>query len=920
VRAIQLSALASGREIHEINPSNRSSPTTMDHPHYAVNDLNRDFALDDIPPNSVVVCVDTDYYVEDWTKVFGAGVPVLLYSFSPTQVAGRDGEARFLIRDDTVEYQVPGGGRWVHKVWNWADFGEFVEHDLSWRQTGWTGRFLMLFGLRKVVFHKICHARPFPECPHRLVVWAVPQHTVWRLPFHSEIAARRIRRMRFADPNRPGWNSIVYVGPDKTTISFGRENSDAQVTMDKPIHDVLMGLASDQSVSARAIATKAVTTDEIPLLMQYYKGTQLALHQPDTVACPAKVEVHWPSAMYADKPETSARQISPPLVSDQNMVPFIKRWEAVSASIDERVTFATNLTVPKDTRIHKFAVEFLKLVAPDAGSGSPYSLEETRELLNKPSQQLLVKRVWDEMDTDHKAAISSFIKNEATNKPARIISAFRDFKHLLRFSSYTLKFRDEVLHAPHNAHWFCPGLEPPALAHKVCLYASSVARVAEGDFTNMDGTVSPWLQRNVTNATYHRYFMPEFQKPLQEMTGALISAPARTKRFGFRYEAGPGVKSGSPTTCDANTVLTAFTQYAAIRLTDPELTEEEAFGNIGLCFGDDSLFDDRYTRKWNMVVKFLGMKLKVEAHQPDLGVCFLSRVFPRPCDTYTSFQDPLRTFRKLHLTFREPSVPLADAALDRTDGYLATDAHTPVIAAYCHAIQRVYQEEASPVIKRLSRRATGRDKPYWYSSTGAWPQNAADRTIMLECMSARTGIEVEQLTEMERVLATAKSVCEFPTVNRDAPANPYAGTIGPCGEVDSVDLVKVTIQQNIVNSRATEIEGYNDSPGLPLSCDAVPSAVAGAGNDALCGDNKSLATGAGQRQEGRARTPRHAEQAGKNVRQRGGRPAREAIIPELGSGLPVRTRGGGARGRGRGNFSRGHGPRLSNRGAARGSR
>ena len=239
-----------------------------------------------------------------------------------------------------------------------------------------------------------------------------------------------------------------------------------------------------------------------------------------------------------------------------------------------------------------------------------------------------------------------------------------------------------------------PGGTPSTIAASVCEYAAQVPNLIEGDYSNFDGTVSAWAQENIMSAVYHLWFAEQFHNELKSYTRKLVSCPARAKRFGFKYEAGVGVKSGSPTTCDLNTVLNAYLMYCAVRMSCPDLEPLEAFGQLGLAFGDDSLFDALYANNWRKAVKALGMSLKIETCYPTTGVTFLARVYPDPLVTRTSFQDPLRTFRKLHLSLRDPHVPLADAAYDRVEGYLSTDAYSPVVGKYCAAVMRWYAPTA----------------------------------------------------------------------------------------------------------------------------------------------------------------------------------------------------------------------------------
>jgi len=361
------------------------------------------------------------------------------------------------------------------------------------------------------------------------------------------------------------------------------------------------------------------------------------------------------------------------------------------------------------------------------------------------------------------------------------------------------------------------------IATRVQEYVSSVGCPAEGDYTNLDGTVSAWLQRRVMNAIYLRYFHESYHKDLVPFLDMLISCPARAKRFGFQYDAGVGVKSGSPTTCDLNTVCGAFVQYTAVRDALPELSPDEAFRSIGLAFGDDGLFDRRFKNPWSRNAERLGLTLKVEDYRPEQGVCFLARVFPDPMNTLTSFQDPLRTWRKLHLTTRDPNISLATAAVDRVEGYLVTDALSPVTSDYCRMVQRLWGPSSESLEVRQQRKTYTKEQPYWLTIGGSWPQRVEDVDLMFACMSARTGVDIEKLRDTVERLRACNNVWASITINRDDEPSPYRDTLdidaGPAeGAVDNRNF---ELDQHVQRGRA--------NPGVPREGEGV-SGEASRGN------------------------------------------------------------------------------------------
>jgi len=827
-RALIASAVDSiGCEAWEISRAKQSLARAGPHQHYAVGDLH--LGIDGKPPdeNNVIVGVDIDYYLKDPGEFLSFGLPMIFHTFNPTEVSGKDGDSRFRIVNNEVIYDVSGGGRWKHRVWDWCNYGEFIEAEVVrgyWHILRW-------LGISKVVYQKIHYSRPWEECPHRVLVWLIPAYSCIRFNWIKiDLAARTLKRVTYSDEFRKGWNAIINQVKDKLFISCGRQGEDASFRIEKENYDILMGLSSAQSVTTRMLGLGYKEAGLMALVGQYFAGKEAPKSDPDRLGNPIKAKVHWPLACDADEPETTSRVYATPIVTDANVMPMIKRWEVLSQSLERRVTSVANNKTPSP-KIQAFASEFVRLVTPEVGKGCPYALETTAEKLNKPSQTLAVKSIWETVDMAYRKLIEAFVKNEPCMKSGRIISSFADMRYMLKFSSFSLSFRDKILHAEHNDHWFCPGRTPKEIATKVCDYVKSIFNPMEGDYSNLDGSVSAWIQRHVVNACYLRYFNPKFKDELQGYLDMLISCPARAKRFGFRYEPGVGVKSGGPLTCDGNTLINAFVMYCSVRMTQPDLTSEEAFRLIGLSFGDDSLFDELYKKSILKVVDDLGLTMKIEKFKPEQGLTFLARVYPDPYTTETTFQDPLRTWRKLHITSRDPNIPLASAAIDRLEGYLVTDGLTPVTSNYARMVVNYYEglvdTETSEMRKK--RKSADREKPFWLTEGGSWPQDEKDKDLMIRVIAARTGLMEEELRSLCLKLDDCKNPWADFTINRDEEPSPYKDTLDmdalPCdGSVDD------RIYQNdrkVTQTRA--IESYTSNGGVRVR--ANPSNTASGNRD-----------------------------------------------------------------------------------------
>lgn len=729
----------------ELSPAACTLPENEDSfiTYHAPNDLAGSPKIANIQDSSVIVAIDTDYYLEDPDYILGRLQPTIMYTFNPIHVAGIDGDCRFRIKNNRIIYEVDGGGNWTHQTWDWCSPGEFVRSTViprDWKQWFWH-RFLRCFGIRCVVENKIHHARPWSQQPHRAIVWTVPSVSYKMFDWvRCDINSRVLKRAGYDEGN--GWNRIVFKEPTTgdVMVSIGRCGDDLHVELPKQHLDLVMGCQTPQSVTSRLIGLKYTDSATLALIGQYYSKTATKSGEFDLyVTASAEVPVHWVPESYYDEVDITARLYSSPLISQPALSPMIKRWETLAHALETRVSFVANTVVPP-LKYNSYAREFVNLLVPVPHLGIPCDLQETIDQMTKPSQVTQIKQIIETIDVEPRALIESFTKNEPCMKTPRVISAWNDMRWLISVSKYQYRFKDEVLRSEHNEHWFMPGLTPPEIVEKVRDFAANTEDLMSADYSNLDGTVSAPLQRMVPFAAELRYFMPRYHSEIRKYHNQLISAPARSKTFGFKYDPGVGVKSGSPTTTNHNTIINAFHEFCAIRSAFPDLSAKDAYRLIGPKCGDDGISRASIASRISRVVADFGMTLKVEKYDPEVGITFLARVFPDIHNTTSSFQDPLRTIRKLNMTFRNTTVSLADAAIDRLQGYLITDQHTPVISDYCKAVIKYYEPKASPEHNRAKRVCASMEHPYWASENTSWPQAPEDHDLMIECIANRIGL------------------------------------------------------------------------------------------------------------------------------------------------------------------------------------
>lgn len=170
---------------------------------------------------------------------------------------------------------------------------------------------------------------------------------------------------------RPDWNAIVSLNGETLDISLGRAGDDAAVTIPKTEYDMLMGLESAMSITTRMIGLGQTDTMSLALLSQHFKQTPKATTELLRLARGADApRCHRPLNSYADAPEPSFRSISKSLVEQPNLVPELKRWEAISASIDHRVTDVIN-DIDPPVWLHRLARSFSTALVPLPFQGPP---------------------------------------------------------------------------------------------------------------------------------------------------------------------------------------------------------------------------------------------------------------------------------------------------------------------------------------------------------------------------------------------------------------------------------------------------------------------------------------------------------------------------------------------------------------------
>nr|APG76090.1 hypothetical protein [Hubei noda-like virus 10] len=719
---------------------------------YFLKDTTMKFQLDEITANSVLIFTDVDYYA-DLNRWMEHGLPMLMYTFCPTTMAGKTSEYSWRFVGDECEYTVSGGSSYRHQLWDFkGDVCSVVDRNT----------------LDLIVFN--VEQRKVPGDENHRFVYLTPANRI--KPTTSEFWNSVYQKMCVV-ANGLGWNldflPTVYQflqqeRLERRTFGSGRYLYD-------PLTDV-MSVASDGShhsveVPARVYAAiqqrlenkdAPPTVGDVERMLTVSQVPDPSITAPllfNHMSCDVRANVIPTKAVAAnfdplgEFATTDARNVgvaaSSPLASEPALFATKSRNADVS-SIKGRVTRPTNTVIPSQ-QYARFAAEFIAAAVDQPGSGVPIDFSDVREAQSKPAQR--ARYDLDEwlLSVELPNELKCFIKAEPyanPNDPRNITTMNTNCN--VQVSAYTLAMKHALLK---RCHWYGPGKTP---TETVAALASITRNGAIGsDFSRFDGSVSEWLQRNVMLAFYMKWIHPDYRAHLKKAFMLVFSQTARTQT-GLRFSPGWGTRSGSPPTTDGNTIVNAFVSYCVLRQLG--FSVEAAYAALGVYCGDDGLVPNMpgYHRMLEAVCKDLGLSVKAETFLTG-PYPYLGRYFVDPGTTVNSFQDPLRTIPKLHVVQALGGVSLEQLLTNKASGYAVTDYNTPIIGTWARAVMR---------ITRLDPRGLSGEERFKHSQ--CWPYSARDHQLMVDAMASVMGVSSSELARLDELLLPVDDLDSFPVI------------------------------------------------------------------------------------------------------------------------------------------------------------
>jgi hypothetical protein len=655
----------------------------------------------DPQPNDLLCLVDVCYYKDMHDFLATNSNPVVLSTFQPHVAAGNFKDYSFTFDEyNQVHYTVAGGGKYVHKVWNYS-----VDHftatttflGIPWRATSYLVD-------RKTTSenHELVLLTP-------VATWNVICSFI--LSFLSTNTLATMRLMQSSHLR------LRVQTKDTNIISTALPNQFVAANVPAAVDDTINNLAR---MSTNAITCPTIeanlgvpTTDNqvmlerkaaAVILQSYYFSLQqqlfptlrrMIMHQkPDVVFPIAQSAGNYQYNTYEPNAKPSMKPFMTPLLvgafSPDKTIGNEKQ------AIDKRI-IAVKSDAPATPFIDLTTTEFVQFLFPVPHPLFRETNEAVVEQQSRPSQRRILAEA--EQNLPWIRRLKTFIKSEAYLKlvDLRIIFTINGVDKCDYFS-YIYPLADYCKQFP----WYVFGATPREIASRVTLICGFAQLIMITDFSRFDGTLSAAL-RSLEKKVLARGFQPCDTAHVLSLNGAMYDIPAVTT-FGLRAPPGKHRASGEPGTSVMNTLANAYNLYYHLRRTkvgSDYYQPQEAWDRL-----NDSLFggDDGATAAVTDVKHFirtsseLGLNAKAELlPRGSYGVQFLSRKYGSKVwfGETTSTCDVKKALSKLHLSTVKPDNVLPTTILqEKMVGLRLSDPNTPIIghiALKVHSLNPGYQ-------------------------------------------------------------------------------------------------------------------------------------------------------------------------------------------------------------------------------------
>jgi len=634
--------------------------------------------------DSMLVLIDVDEHIDDLdVKLHNYFLPTILYTFQPAQASATCIDYRYTFnKDNTVEYDVTGGGHYQHAVWDYSP--DCLTMRKKFLGITYAKSFFTVEKRYVDEHHQLVLLTPLVKfgilgC---MLSYNVSGNDLKRLqPVQGEFARLAVSRSRV--------DGSQY-HHQMSTSRLGMYNC-ATITLEQ---DNALALASQNSESKLSpfqvkSMIPGISNESATTLVDYHR--QKKAGDPVRVVVPTDaVNNYTYNPVFTLEEKPSVVPFMAPLLSDAYAP--TQSVENDGAMVKGRITGLKTPPKSMDSRdvrgqfdpmLEKellYANEFSKLLRDETGLCVPVGHEEIVEKLNRPAQ----RRITDEaaFASRVEADIKSFMKKEAYQKPTdpRPIATING-KDKYEYSSFTYA----VSMAIKKTSWYAFGRKPREISERVAEVCMNATHAILTDLSRFDGRVNLSL-RQLEEIVMKALFEEKHWKQMLHLMRRQYGAKGIT-RLGVKYKNGFNRQSGSPETAIFNSICNAFMAYVTFREAGCE--PKEAYRKLGVYGGDDGLTPDVDAELYTKVAAKFGHVLEADKiERGKKGISFLARLYSPNVwygDT-SSCADISRALSKFHTTVA-CNVKPEDKLFEKAYALYLTDADTPIIGDFvCHVV------------------------------------------------------------------------------------------------------------------------------------------------------------------------------------------------------------------------------------------
>lgn len=708
------------------------------HRHYWPVDTYIRERIDPIPHDAIHKMTNVDYYV-DWRDYLWMFQPFVLYTFTPAAPSGATDEYTWTTNDDEITMIVKGGGKYVHKLWDYSreavsyKYGpQLLSYKVDTRNFGDFSCVLLTpmsvttegeeqpFQRRKITYS------------YATVESATPRAVNSTRAFHKDSWGYWL--------NQPASPSSAFV-PDNVWAALKARASLPK--MERQDFAILLKNCGKPDLLSEPIVVACFPADSsVPF------STTKPLTEAEAAVAYYKTDN---SVLQKVKP---AGRVVGPVLADGAFCPANCKTND-EWCVKERVLDMRNPQVALPAKYSAYADEFVDLVMPN--SLTPINMDAVKASQTKPQQinknaraslrlgQWLAS-LWGGMVV----LVKAFQKAEfyPAMKPPRNISTV-PAEHCLLYSQYTQAITSELKTQP----WYAFSKHPDRVADRMHELGVAHAELTSSDFTRLDGSKSRALGTDLEQRIAKKAFPGD--DTMVKLHTCLQDANAIT-RNGVSYEVEGSRLSGEAGTSLYNTLINAFVAYCTFR--EMGYTALAAFKMLGIYGGDDGVTGSINKPTYERVAGEMGLTLKAETTKSNEPTGFLGRVYPDPSAGPQHMADIRRQLVKLHASTATVSVDDDTALYNKASGLVATDPITPLLGAWAIAMLRI-----TGIRREVPELATDLWRSYKIHGPSDDLKYTPSEDQRYTYASMALGLDVSTIKRYEKQMEEAKQLSDFPT-------------------------------------------------------------------------------------------------------------------------------------------------------------